>query len=384
MRFRFTEEQERLKQEIDDYFRREISGELLEWLERQREKDVLLAESPEFTHKLAEKGWLGLQYSHGFQEGSIFEEESGYWRAPVAYHNERIVGAIIQRAGTEEQKEHFLPKLTSGEITICLGYTEPGCGSDLAALATRAVQDGDEYVINGQKTYTSAVLTANHAIAAARTNTEVPKHKGISLFLVDMKSPGVSIRPLPMMGWSADTGEVFFDDVRVPAFNLIGEKDRGWYYLAEAMDIQRVRVGEVGMQRRIIEELVKFVKETEIDGEPLSNDPFIRDMLAERAIEVEVARLFNYRSVWAVTKGPVPPHYTSMGTMYLRETSQRLAQTATEIMGLYSPLKIGSKWAYLAGSAESWYRAAPAYTLAGGTSEIQRNIIAIRGLGLPT
>jgi len=384
MRFRFTEEQERLRQEIDDYFRREISGELLEWLERQREKDVLLAESPEFTHKLAEKGWLGLQYSHGFQEGSIFEEESGYWRAPVAYHNERIVGAIIQRAGTEEQKEHFLPKLTRGEITICLGYTEPGCGSDLAALATRAVQDGDEYVINGQKTYTTAVLTANHAIVAARTNTEVPKHKGISLFLVDMKSPGVSIRPLPMMGWSADTGEVFFDDVRVSAFNLIGERDRGWYYLAEAMDIQRVRVGEVGMQRRMIEELVKFVKETEIDGEPLSNDPFIRDMLAERAIEVEVARLFNYRSVWAATKGPVPPHYTSMGTMYLRETSQRLAQTATEIMGLYSPLKIGSKWAYLGGSAESWYRAAPAYTLAGGTSEIQRNIIAIRGLGLPT
>ena len=306
------------------------------------------------------------------------------WDEGLGTHNERIVGAIIQRAGTEEQKEHFLPKLTSGEITICLGYTEPGCGSDLAALATRAVQDGDEYVINGQKTYTSAVLTANHAIAAARTNTEVPKHKGISLFLVDMKSPGVSIRPLPMMGWGAETAEIFFDDVRVPAFNLIGEKDRGWYYLAEAMDIQRVRVGEVGMQRRMIEELVKFVKETEIDGEPLSNDPFIRDMLAERAIEVEVARLFNYRSVWAVTKGPVPPHYTSMGTMYLRETSQRLAQTATEIMGLYSPLKIGSKWAYLAGSAESWYRAAPAYTIAGGTSEIQRNIIAIRGLGLPT
>ena len=384
MRFRFTEEQERLRQEIDDYFRREISGELLEWLERQREKDVLLAESPEFTHKLAEKGWLGLQYSYGFQEGSIFEEESGYWRAPVAYHNERIVGAIIQRAGTEEQKERFLPKLTSGEITICLGYTEPGCGSDLAAVTTRGVQDGDEYVINGQKTYTSVALTANHAIVAARTNTEVPKHKGISLFLVDMKSPGVTIRPLPMMGWGAETGEVFFDDVRVPAFNLIGEKDRGWYYLAEAMDIQRVRVGEVGMQRRIIEELVKFVKETEIDGQPLSNAPFIRDMLAERAIEVEVARLFNYRSVWAATKGLLPPHYTSMGTMYLRETSQRLAQTATEIMGLYSPLKIGSKWAYLGGSAESWYRAAPAYTLAGGTSEIQRNVIAIRGLGLPT
>lgn len=383
MRFRFTEEQEKLRQEIDDYFRQELTGELLEWLEKQREQDVLLAESPEFTQKLAEKGWLGLQYSRGFREGSILEEESGYWRAPVAYHNERIVGAIIQRVGTEEQKEYFLPKLASGEITICLGYTEPGCGSDLAAVATRAVQDGDEYVINGQKFYTSAGLTANHAIVAARTNTEVPKHKGISLLLVDMKTSGVTIRPLPMMGWGAETAEIFFDDVRVPAFNLIGEKDQGWYHLAAALDIQRVRIGEVGMQRRMMEELVRFVKETESDGEPLSKDPFIRDMLAERAIEVEVARLFNYRSVWAATKGLVPPHYTSMGTMYLRETSQRLAQTATEIMGLYSPLKMGSKWAYLKGSAESWYRAAPAYTLAGGTSEIQRNVIAIRGLGLP-
>ncbi len=383
MRFRFTEEQQRLRQEIDDYFRQEISGEFLEWLERQREGSIFSPESPEFTQKLAEKGWLGLQYSRGFQEGSIFEEEVGYWRAPVAYHNERIVGAIVQSVGSDEQKEYFLPRLASGEITIALGYTEPGCGSDLAALTTRAVPDGDEYVFNGQKTYSSRGTSANHAIVAARTNTEVPKHKGISLFLAPLDIPGVTIRPLPMMGWGADMAELFFDDVRVPAFNLIGERDRGWYHLAASLDIQRVRIGEVGVHRRMMEELVEFVKETKIDGESLSKDPFVRDMLAQRAIEVEVARLFNYRSVWAATKGPVPPHYTSMGTMYLRETSQRLAQTATEILGLYAPLKGSSKWARLKGSAEASYRAAPGYTLAGGTSEIQRNVIAQRGLGLP-
>lgn len=383
MRFRFTDEQERLRQEIDDYFREELQGELLEWMESQLEKDILLAESPEFTHRLAEKGWLGLQYTRGFQEGSIFEEEAGYWRAPVAYHNERIVGAIIQRHATDEQKEYFLPRLASGEITICLGYTEPGCGSDLAAVTTRAVQDADDYIINGQKTYATRGLSANHAIIVARTNAEVPKHKGISLFLADMKSPGVSIRPLPMMGWGYESAEIFLDDVRVPAFNLIGQKDQGWYHLAASLDIQRVRIGEVGAQRRMLEELVDFVNETEVDGQPLSTDPFVRDMLAQRAIEIEVARLFNYRSIWAATKGLIPPHYTSMGTMYLRETSQRLAQTATEIMGLYGPLKAGSRWARLKGVAESWYRAAPGYTLAGGTSEIQRNVIAWRGLGLP-
>jgi len=383
MRFKFTEEQEKLKKEIDDFMREELQGELLKWVEEQRDKGVFMAGSPEFTQKVAEKGWLGLQYSRGFQEGSIFEEEAGYWGAPVAYHNERIVGAIIQHVGGEEQKEYFLPRLASGEITICLGYTEPGCGSDLAAAATRAVPDGDEYVINGEKFYTTAGLISNHAIVIARTNTETPKHKGLSLFLVDMRSPGVTVRPLPMMGLGADTAEIFFDDVRVPKLNLIGERDQGWYHLAAGLDIQRVRIGEVGMHRRLMEELVRFVKETEVDGKPLSDDPIIRDMLAERAIEVEVARLFNYRSVWAATKGLVPPHYTSMGTMYLRETSQRIAQTATEILGQYSPLKAGSKWAQLAGTMESWYRASPAWTLAGGTSEIQRNVIAIRGLGLP-
>jgi hypothetical protein len=383
MRFRFTEEQEKLRREIADYFREEIRGELLEWVDRQYERGISVPESPEFTEKLVKKGWLGLQYSHGVQEGSIFEEESGYWRAPVAYHNERIVGAIIQSVGSDEQKEYFLPRLANGEITIALGYSEPGCGSDLAALTTRAVQDGDEYVINGQKTYSSRGLSANHAIVAARTNTEVPKHKGISLILVPLDVPGVTVRSLPMMGWGIDTAELFFDDVRVSTLNLIGERDLGWYYLAASLDFQRVRIGEVGVQRRIMEELVEFVNETKVDGEPLSKDPFVRDMLAERAIEVEVARLFNYRSVWAATRGPVPSHYTSMGTMYLRETSQRLAQTATEILGLYAPLKWDSKWAQLKGSAEALYRAAPGFTLAGGTSEIQRNVVAQRGLGLP-
>ena len=383
MRFRFTEEQKRLRREIDDYFRQELAGELGQWVERQLESGISVPESPEFTEKLVEKGWLGLQYSHGVQEGSIFEEESGYWRAPVAYHNERIVGAIIQSVGSEQQKGYFLPRLANGEITIALGYSEPGCGSDLAALTTRAVPDGDEYVINGQKTYSSRGTSANHAILAARTNTEVPKHKGISLLLVPLDVPGVTIRPLPMMGWGIDTAELFFDDVRVPRLNLIGERDQGWYYLAASLDFQRVRIGEVGVQRRLMEQLVEFVTETKVDGEPLSKDPFVRDMLAERAIEVEVARLFNYRSVWAATRGRVPPHYTSMGTMYLRETSQRLAQTATEVLGLYAPLKWDSKWAQLKGLAEALYRAAPGYTLAGGTSEIQRNVIAQRGLGLP-
>ncbi len=382
MRFQFTEEQEKLKQEIDDFLSQELTGEFLEWVEKEREMERM-PESHEFTQKLVDKGWLALQYSHGFVEGSIFEEETGYWGAPVAYHFERVVGAIIERVATEEQKSYYLPRLGNGEITMSLGYSEPGVGSDLAGLSTRAVRDGDDYIINGQKSYQSGGLEASHCFVAARTNPDVPKHKGISLFVVDLSLPGVTLRPLPMMGWMADNCEMFFDDVRVPAFTLIGEEDRGWYNLAAALDIQRVRIGEVGMQRRMIEELVELAKETEVDGEPMANDPFVRDMIAERAMEVEVAKLFNYRSIWAAAKGLIPPHYTSMGTMYLRETSQRVAQTATEMLGMYAPLKVNSKCTRFKGRAESWYRGSPGYTLGGGTSEIQRNVIAQRGLGLP-
>lgn len=384
MRFRYTEEQEKLSQEIAEYFRQEMSGDLLEWVEKQLESgDVTVCESREFTAKVAETGWLGLHHSRGVQESAIFEEQVGYWRAPVAYHNERIVGAVLEFAGSDEQKEYFLPRLANGEITITLGYTEPGCGSDLAAVTTRAIRDGNEYVINGQKIYSSEVSTANHAFVVARTNTEVEKHKGISLLLVPLDIPGVTVKPLTMLGWGTESSQIFFDDARVPAINLLGEPDRGWYYLSSALDSQRARMLEVGQQKRLMEEIIEFVKEAKDDEEPLSKDPFVCDLLAQRAIEVEVARLFNYRSVWAATKGVVPAQYTSMGNLYLREAGQRIAQTATEMLGLYAPLKWDSKWAQFKGRAEILYRAAPGYTIGGGTAEIQRNVIAQRGLGLP-
>src|SRR3990172_286716 len=382
MRFCFTEEQEELKKEIREFFQKEMTGDFQEWLEREQEKESEPA-SPELAEKLAQKGWLGLQQKLGFQENAIFEEEAGYWRAPVAYHRERPIAWVIQHFGTEEQKRAFLPRMASGEMTISFGYSEPNCGSDLASLTTRAVEDGDEYVINGQKLYTTYAHKATHSILAVRTNPDVPKHRGISLVLVDLKSPGVQIRRLDMMGGRVESSEIFYDNVRVPKLNLIGERDRGWYYLAAALDVQRVRIDEVGELQRVMEELVQLVNETENDGKPLSQDPFIRDLIAQRALEVEAARLLTYRAVWATAKGNMPAHYASMATMYVRETAQRLAETGMEILGLYGPLHARSKWALLKGSVERMCRGAQAWTIAGGTSEIQRNVIAQRGLGLP-
>lgn len=381
IRFCFTEEQDKLKKEINEYFASELRGDLLEWVEKKLESQISV-ESSEFTEKLAQKGWLSLQETHGMQEGAIFEELSGYWRAPVAYHNERLVGWLIKKFGTDHQKEYFLPKLINGQITIALGFSEPGCGSDLASLKTKAVADGDEYVVSGQKIYSSNAPRTTHTIAAVRSNPDVPKHKGISLILVDLKSPGVTVRPIPMLRGN-DSAEVFLEDVRVPKENLIGERDRGWYYLAATLEHHRIRIHEVGMQRRLIEELIQYVKETDCNGEPLSNDPFIRDMIAERAIEAEVGRLLNYRSVWASSKGIAQPHYFSMANTQVKETSQRIAQTAMEILGPLGCLQPGAKGAPIRGRMEGFYRWAPAMTIGTGTSEINRNIIAERGLNLP-
>lgn len=385
MRFRFTEEQEKLRKEMDEFFEKEVTPEL-----REEARRSMLAEGGEvppsvheFNEKVVAKGWMGLQTNLSFTEGSIFEEEVGYWQAPISYHTERIVMGVLQRYGSEEQKRAFLPKIQSGEMRLCLCYTEPSHGSDLAALETSAVEDGDEYVINGEKMYISAGMAATHGWLAARTNPDVPKHRGISMFIVDLNAPGVTRRPMPTLGAFGTPAEIFFDNVRVPRLNQIGERDRGWYLLAGALDVQRARIGEVGGLRRTMPELVQFLKETKIEGEPLSEDPIVRDKFAQVAIEAEVARLFNYRSVWAGTKGVVPPYYTSMSTMYIRESQQRRAQTMMEIIGLYGQFKEGSKWALLKGLLERNYRAVPALTIAGGTSEIQRNVIAQRGIGLP-
>ena len=237
----------------------------------------------DMAKRLADKGWLTLAWpeEYGGQGRSIMEqvvyrEEMSYWNVPgtdLGTGAISWVGPVLMIVGTEEQKREHLPPIAAGDRYWCTLYSEPGSGSDLASLQTAAVRDGDDYVINGQKIWTSSAHIADWGWLAARTNSDAPKHRGISLFMLDMKSPGVSVRPIVNMAGGHDFNEVYFDDVRVPAANLVGQEDRGWYTLAVALDFERSGVGYSATARRTLETLTEYARETEHNGAPLGKDP---------------------------------------------------------------------------------------------------------------
>ncbi|MEE8174682.1 MAG: acyl-CoA dehydrogenase family protein, partial [Dehalococcoidia bacterium] len=275
-----------------------------------------------------------------------------------------------------------LPKIISGEVDFCLGSTEPEAGSDLASLQIRAVADGDDYVINGQKRFTSGAHRAEYCWLAARTDPDVPRHQGISLFLADMSSPGITVRPLWTMA-DGRTNEVFWDNVRVPKRNLVGELNQGWTYMTTALTMERISLDDVPRNVRVLEELVRFARETRRNGQPLSKDPTVRNMLAELSAEVTALTLLSHRNAWIVSRGLVAQYEAAMVKTLGREQLQSIMYAAMKIMGLYGTLQQGSKWTPLFGQFERLRRLMyPAY-VGGGSNEVQRNIIAIRGLGLP-
>lgn len=389
MRFSFTEAQEKFRQELKEFFEREMTPEVMAKLEAQGE--TANAHSPEIYKKMAEKGWLGLQWPKEYGgegrshvEMAIFNEEAGYYQVPMTGYalTVNVVGNSFIAFGTEEQKKEYLPRIARGEILFCQGFSEPGSGSDLASLQTQAVEDGDEYVINGQKIFTTNAHIADYIFLLARTDPNVPKHKGLSLFVVPMNAPGVSVKPLYTLG-GGRVNQTFFEDVRIPRKNLIGEKNRGWYHATTTLDFERSGAGRVGHARRILEGLIQYVKETKRNGYPLSKDPIIRQKLAQMEIELEVVRLIAYRVASMQSRGLIPNHEASMSKVYGSEYLKRLANVGMEILGPYSALQSGSKWAPLHGKIEALTRGAMGGTIAAGTSEIQRYIIAGRGLGLP-
>jgi alkylation response protein AidB-like acyl-CoA dehydrogenase len=289
----------------------------------------------------------------------------------------------IMLFGTEEQKKKYLPRAARGEITFCLGYSEPNAGSDLASLRTTAIEDGDDFVVNGQKVWTTIAHRANYCWLAARTNPDAPKHKGVSMFIVDMKSPGIDVRPLINILGFHSFNEVFFDSVRIPKENLVGEKDKGWYQLAVALDFERSGVGLPARARVLVDTLIQFCKETKRDGKPLSEDPIIRKKLAQLAVDAEVLRLLCYRITWLQTNNRIPNYEASVTKVCSSELLERMADVGMRILGPYSQLDRGSKWSVFDGDILRLFLTAPSLGVGGGTSEIMRSIIAMRGLGLP-
>jgi alkylation response protein AidB-like acyl-CoA dehydrogenase len=394
MDFRFTEEEEAFREEVRQWLKKEIPPR---WIEIDaglwEETEESWALSREFQRKLGQKGWLASAYpkEYGGSEMShmrrlILAEELNYNRAPVSIEVEisvNWVGPAIMLFGTEEQKKKYVTEVAKGELIFCLGYSEPNAGSDLASLQTRAVEDGDGYVINGQKSWCSYAHYANYCWLGARTDPDVPKHKGISMFIVDMKTPGITVRPLINILNRHSFNEVFFDDVRIPKESLVGEKNNGWYQLVMALDFERSLIGTAAVNQRLIEELVQHAKEADHGGARLADDPLIKDELAEIAVENEVLRMMCYRIAWMYSKNLHPSYESSMSLLFCSGLLRRLANVGMRVLGPYGQLDMDSKWAVLNARIMRVYLSALSIGVGGGSNEIQRNIVAMRGLGLP-
>jgi hypothetical protein len=315
-------------------------------------------------------------------EQAIFNERLSYYRAPGPGVATLISGPTILLFGSDENKKTWLPKIAKAEMRFWLAYSEPNAGSDLASIKTRAVEDGDDLVINGQKTWSSGAHVSDYAWMLVRTDPNAPAHKGISLVIVDNKSEGITIRPLMNICGFHSFNEVFFDNVRIPKSNIIGELNKGWYYAMAALDFERLVV-PVGGFRRTFEELLRWCQETKSNGQNLTSNVLIRDKLAELAIDIDVTYMFFWQTAWILDRGLVPNIEASVLKLVTTQLSQKLASTAVDIMGPYGELENGTKWTPLNGRMCIGYLDCISALVGAGTSEIQRNIIAMRGLGFP-
>jgi alkylation response protein AidB-like acyl-CoA dehydrogenase len=336
-------------------------------------------------------GWVGLHWPREYggrgatlMEQVIFADELAKRRLPGGANllGILLVGPTLMHWGTEAQKRRFLPKILSAEEIWCQGYSEPGAGSDLASLQTRAVEQGDVFVVNGQKIWTSGAHRADWCILLARTDPNAPKHAGISYLLVDMKSAGITVRPLVQMTGNAGFNEVFFEDVRVPRGSIVGEKNRGWEVAITTLMFERSGLGTDLRFEGALESLVAAARRACRDGRPAIEDPGVRQQLAQFAIEATALRYSGYRQLTRRLRGQPPGPEGSMAKLVGSELNLRMAQYALALLGPFAQIETNE-----AGEPPGHWLArelmARAHTIAGGTSEIQRNILAERVLGLP-
>ncbi len=392
----YNTRQEELRAELRAYYRELLTPEVREALAAE---DGCGPVHREIVGRLGRDGWLtvGWPTEYGGRGYSAVEQfvmfdESVASGAPIPMLTINTVGPTLMQFGTEEQKQFFLPKISKGEITFCIGYSEPDAGTDLASLTTRAVRDGDEYIINGQKTWTSLAKDADYIWLAARTNPEVKKHKGISLFCIPMDTPGLSIQPLDLLS-THDINHTFFDDVRVPASTLIGEENGGWGLITSQLNRERVTICSSGMVTKALEETIDYAKNTKrADGTRLIDAPWVQRNLAEVTAGFEYLRLANWQVAWTVaTKidGQQPDMDTIAGfiadssgvKVYGTEFYTRAYRKLMEVYGPQATVARGSI-GHLT-RLEMQYRSTVILTFGGGTNEMQRDLISQFGLGYP-
>ena len=386
MDFKFTEEEEAFRREVQAFLRKEWTLGYIDI-----DDPEAFEEARAFEKKMADKGWRTMHWPKEYGGGGSTHMKQIILREEMSYVGARIldgqgvhmIGPCIMVHGTEEQKKRFLPPIARCEVIWAQGFSEPNAGSDLASLQLRAVKDGDDYILNGQKTWTSSGTVGDWIHVMARTDVNSPKHRGISYFVCDMKSPGITIMPIINMAGFSGFTDTYFDNVRVPKDQMIGEENRGWYVAMTTLDFERSSISFAAESAKTLEELVKWAKATKRNGKPIADDPVVKHKLAEMAIEIQVATLINYNVAYMQTKGLIPAYQASMAKTFGTELHQRLARTGMDVMGLYGGLDAKSAWSQIGGRIKYLYLWTVGETIYAGSNEIQRNLMAQRGLGLP-
>ncbi len=339
--------------------------------------------------EFAKRGWLALAWpaeyggTRTMMDRVLFAEARGYHGIPgVDIFGVQMLAPTLLQAASEEIKKEFLPPIAKAEVSWCELWSEPNAGSDLAILSTTAIKKGDEYIINGQKTWNSGAHRADWGFGVFKTDPNARKHHNLSFLLLDMKTPGITVRPIPYMDRGTPFCEVYFDDVHVPAKNIVGQENEGWAVVNTLAGFERSSLSEIMGLVRALEELVKFCNETKRNGQPLVKDPVIRNRVAQLACELEAARALAYRVADLQNRNEMALMDASAVKIFSSELGERFAFTVTDILGPYGQVS-SSRWAPMQGEWEKMYQECFVTTISMGTNEIQRNIIAWYGLGLP-
>jgi 3-oxocholest-4-en-26-oyl-CoA dehydrogenase alpha subunit len=389
MDFEFSEEQQAFAKEVEAFLDAHDDPHVFDVT---RENMAQIVDTPRrraFMAKLGEQGWLGMTWpeEYGGTEGEgvyeyLLNEQLAGRGGPQIGKGVGIIGKTLIRHGNDRLKAEFLPKILRNEVEFAVGYSEPDAGSDAAAMKLKAVKDGDGWMLNGQKVWTTSAHFAEWYWLGARTDPD-NKHQGITLFLVPLDHPGITIKEIWTMG-DERTNEVFLDDVWVHDDYVVGDVNKGFQYISEALDLERFTMFTFSPVEQRFDILVEYVRTAIRDGEPLRDDPVIRQRIARLATDLEVCRVLGLRVVHASMKGGAPPTtQASEYKLFTTELSKRLADASMDICGPGSQLRVRTKEAPLEGRSESTYRYTVIDTIGGGTSEVQKNIIARRELGLP-
>ena len=390
MDFQLTVEQAAFRDEVRAFLQRELTPEVFKAHRDPSEQGMWTVEfTKAFRRKLGAAGYLGMGWPKEYGGGgrsriyqAILWDEMEYHRAPGLDRSMTYVPNAVMAFGSAEQKAALLPKMSRGELSWFVGYSEPDAGSDLANIKTRAVADGDHFIVTGQKAFSSDAHMADYVWLATRTDPASQRHRGITMFIVDMKLPGITIAKHPTLaGWTHHS--VHFDNVRVPHSMMVGELDQGWKIIMGAIDFERAALASTGLLHYQLDRLLAWCANERDGVAPPIDDPLVQDKLVGLAIETEGARIMSYWLASLHARGQMPQHETSLSLLVKRETARLLDEAGMNLLGAFAPLRAGSPHAQLEGEVEVEYRDHLYFQFAAGGFDITRNVVATRGLGLP-